>query len=155
MASQLVDIERLLHTHHDRLKILQALFNSNSVAPPNTESQSLEARISALERNSVHSLDESISGLKEEIRLLKERVTSSDISIGSQVFQSYEDFAVWVKTGIPSGCFGVFVVANSFHSSNKSGFKSMLETRVAASMQNFFPAPFGKTASDKLDDSET
>jgi hypothetical protein len=35
------------------------------------------------------------------------------------------------------------------------GFKSMLETRVAASMQNFFPAPFGKTSGDKLDDNET
>ncbi len=42
-------------------------------------------------------------------------------------------------------------MANSFHSSNKSGFKSMLQTRVSASMQNFFPAPFGRTASDKID----
>lgn len=46
-------------------------------------------------------------------------------------------------------------MANSFHSSNKSGFKSMLEMRVAASMQNFFPAPFGKTSSDKLEDNES
>lgn len=46
-------------------------------------------------------------------------------------------------------------VANSFHSSNKSGFKSMLETRVAALMQNFFPAPFGKSTGDKIEDGET
>jgi hypothetical protein len=46
-------------------------------------------------------------------------------------------------------------MANSFHSSHKSGFKSMLETRVAASMQNIFPAPFGKTAGEKLDDNES
>jgi hypothetical protein len=33
-------------------------------------------------------------------------------------------------------------IANSFHNSNKFSFQSMLETRVAASMQNYFPAPF-------------
>ncbi len=90
------------------------------------------------------------------------------------MFQSYEDFAIWVKTGVPPGHFGLFVdghslldffsfvgfleaeaVANSFHSFNKSGFKSMLETRVAASMQNFFPAPFGKVTGEKIEDSES
>ncbi len=106
--------------------------------------------------------------------MLKQRVVGSGITIGHHVFQSYEDFALWVRTELPSGRFGLFVdghslldffsfvgfldaesVANSFHSSNKSGFKSMLETRVAASMQNFFPAPFGKTAAEKIDDSES
>ncbi len=81
---------------------------------------------------------------------------------------------IWVKAEVPSGHFGLFVdghsllnlfsfvgfldawtVANSFHSSQKSGFKSMMETHIAASMQNFFPAPFGKTTGDKLDDNES
>jgi hypothetical protein len=31
----------------------------------------------------------------------------------------------------------------------------MLETRVAALMQNFFPAPFGKSTGDKIEDGET
>lgn len=31
----------------------------------------------------------------------------------------------------------------------------MLETCVAASMQNFFPAPFGKVTGEKIEDSES
>jgi hypothetical protein len=117
---------------------------------------------------------EDISTIKEEIRMLKQQIGGSGIAVGHQVFQAYEEFAAWVKTEIPQGRFSMFVdehslldffssmgfldtesVANSFHSSNKSGFKSMLETRVAALMQNFFPAPFGKTSGDKLEDNET
>lgn len=105
--------------------------------------------------------------------MLKQQIGGSGSTVGHKTFQAYEEFAARVKTGIPQGRFGLFVdghslldffsfvgfldmesVANSFHSSNKLGFKSMLETRVAASMQNFFPAPFGKTSGDKLEDNE-
>lgn len=116
---------------------------------------------------------EDLSTMKEEIRMLKQQIGGSGSTVGHKTFQAYEEFAARVKTGIPQGRFGLFVdghslldffsfvgfldmesVANSFHSSNKLGFKSMLETRVAASMQNFFPAPFGKTSGDKLEDNE-
>jgi hypothetical protein len=120
--------------------------------------QDLSSRLEALEQNSLIQGPnvanvEVISEIQEELRLLKQRIDGSGITIGYQVFQSYEDFVIWIKTNLPSGRFGLFVdghslldffsfvgfldaesVDNSFHSSNKSGFKSMLETRVAASM---------------------
>jgi hypothetical protein len=119
-------------------------------------------------------LTEQMSSMQEEMRLLKQRVVGTGIAVGNMTFHSYEDLAIWVKTEVPQGRFGLFVdghslldffsfvgfldaeaVANSFHSSQKSGFKFMLETHMAASMQNFFPAPFGKTAGEKSDDSES
>jgi hypothetical protein len=139
----------------------------------------LETRLSTLEQKiSTKGMDihfaESLSTVQEEIRLLQQRIVGSGVAIGPQIFQSYEDLVIWTKTNLPSGRFGLFVdghslldffsfigflgaesVANSFHSSNKSGFKSMLETRVAASMQNYFPAPFGKVAGEKIEDSES
>jgi hypothetical protein len=155
---------------------------------PNPRLEALEARFTILESNTSTgrkqiadlpmqnsaTLEEAIASMQEEIRLLKQRVVGSGVTIGNQVFQSYEDFAIWIKTGVPAGQFGRFVdghslldffsfvgfldaesVANSRHSSNKSGFKSMLETRVAACMQNFFPAPFGKVTGEKIEDSES
>lgn len=189
-----MQMERLLNTHNERFKLVKTLLQQQSLKPPKTgcdiESKMavMSSKIDALEQK-IHTwetqdsyskspmqaaaLDKTVTELKEEVRFLKQRVVGSGITAGPFLFQSYEDFAIWVKTGVPPGRFGLFVdghslldfsfvgfldaetVTNSFHSSNKSGFKSMLEMRVAASMQNFFPAPFGKTAAEKMDDSET
>jgi hypothetical protein len=191
LNSRVLDMERILTVHTERFKTVKALLQQISVPgqtpdvinSPNGIAD-IAQRVQCLEQKATGwettlsqptiSLDVDLSELKEEIRLLKQRVVGSGITIGHHVFQSYEDFALWVKTELPSGRFGLFVdghslldffsfvgfldaesVANSFHSSNKSGFKSMLETRVAASMQNFFPAPFGKTAAEKIEDSES
>jgi len=184
--ARLVAMENLLRTHANRFNnirpILEQISTLTSFPSPsgsNTTLLALEQRIAALEHQlstrespSIHI--ESLSIMQEEIRLLQQRLVGTGISIGSQIFQSYEDFVIWVKTNLPSGRFGLFVdghslldffsfigfldaesVANSFHSSTKSGFKSMLETRVAASMQNYFPAPFGKVAGEKIEDSES
>jgi hypothetical protein len=43
--------------------------------------------------------------MQEEIHLLQQRIVGMGISIGSQVFQSYEDFVIWIKTNLPSGRF--------------------------------------------------
>jgi uncharacterized protein (DUF1499 family) len=42
----------------------------------------------------------------------------------------------------------------AFHSQQKTGFTSMYEARIAASIQNVFPMVFGRTNSTGLDDSE-
>lgn len=191
-------MEWMLNVHSDRFRTVRAFMqhqhetqaSSGSTVGPSPSSLRLEVmdqRINALQETiatrlptgldaggpSSASLDD-LSTIKEEIRMLKQQIGGSGISVGHQVFQAYEEFAAWVKTEVPQGRFGLFVdghslldffsfvgfldaesVANSFHSSNKLGFKSMLETRVAASMQNFFPAPFGKTSGDKLEDNET
>lgn len=190
--ARMTALENSLRIHGERFKhVKQVLQHIPQLmqSDQNPRLDALEARLDAYERNipirsqthftdpptqNSSTLEETIASMQEEIRLLKQRVVGSGITIGNQVFQSYEDFAIWVKTGIPSGRFGLFVdghslldffsfvgfldaesVANSFHSSNKSGFKSMLETRVAASMQNFFPAPFGKVTGEKIEDSES
>jgi hypothetical protein len=186
LDARLNQMEDLLRVHTTRFNnirpILERITTITSVVPPSHSSRhlaALEGRLAALENNNTASgLDttylESITTMQEEIRLLQQRIVGSGVTIGSQIFQSYEDFVVWIKTNLPAGRFGLFVdghslldffsfvgfldaesVANSFHSSNKSGFKSMLETRVAASMQNYFPAPFGKVAGEKIEDSES
>jgi len=184
--ARLVSMENLLRTHADRFNNIRPILEQISTltlasfpSGSNAKVLALEQKLLALEhqlptneRNS--SYLESLSTMQEEIRLLQQRIVRTGISIGSQVFQSYEDFVIWVKTNLPPGRFGLFVdghslldffsfvgfldvesVANSFHGSIKSGFKSMLETRVAASMQNYFPAPFGKVAGEKIEDSES
>jgi hypothetical protein len=191
-------MEHLLNTHTERFKTVRAFMqyqqslpqsslSTQSPQPSSLRLEQLEQQFRSLQdlittrlgalpisSTSFSTPMEELSTLKEEIKLLKQQIGGSGITVGHQVFQCYEEFAVWVKTGVPQGRFGLFVdghslldffsfvgfldaesVANSFHSSNKSGFKSMLETRVAASMQNFFPAPFGKTSGDKLEDNET
>jgi hypothetical protein len=45
--------------------------------------------------------------------------------------------------------------ASSLHSSQKTGFKTMLESRIATSMQNLLPTPFGKASTDRVDDPDT
>jgi hypothetical protein len=186
LDARLNQMEDLLRVHTTRFNnirpILERITTITSAVPPSGSSRhlaALEGRLAALENsNTASGLDttylESITTMQEEIRLLQQRIVGSGVTIGSQIFQSYEDFVVWIKTNLPAGRFGLFVdghslldffsfvgfldaesVANSFHSSNKLGFKSMLETRVAASMQNYFPAPFGKVAGEKIEDSES
>jgi len=186
LDNRLIQMENLLRTHTNRFNNIRPVLERISTltsAPSNHGSSKrlmdLEDKITSIElqlSNKDHDMVslETISSLQEEVRLLKQHIVGSGITIGSQVFQSYEDFVIWIKTNLPPGRFGLFVdghslldffsfvgfldaesVANSFHSSNKSGFKSMLETRVAASMQNYFPAPFGKVAGDKIEDSES
>jgi hypothetical protein len=192
LDTHLTSLENSLHVHGERFKhikqVLQQIPNLMQQQPQASHLDTLDEKIYQFEtqlshtstRQSNHvlhnndSIEESLAMMQEEIRLLKQRVVQSGTTIGNLVFQSYEDFAIWVKTGVPTGRFGLFVdghslldffsfvgfleaeaVAHSFHSSNKSGFKSMLETQVAASMQNFFPAPFGKVTGEKIEDSES
>jgi hypothetical protein len=80
---------------------------------------------------------------------------------------------VQVKTELPNRRYCLFVDAVSlldfftcighvdaektfaaFHSQQKTGFASMYEARVAASVQNLFPMVFGKSSASGLDDSE-
>jgi len=204
LEQRYANLELLLNTHTERFKTVRLFMqhqahvqqqqvnhgatpNASTTQPSSLRLEMLEQRLLTLQDTvaakfgDLPSLDkfvptslEDLATIKEEIKLLKQQMGGSGITVGHQVFQSYEDFAMWVKTEVPQGRFGLFVdghslldffsfvgfldaesVANSFHSSNRSGFKSMLETRVAASMQNFFPAPFGKTSGDKLEDNET
>jgi hypothetical protein len=47
--------------------------------------------------------------MQEEIHLLQHCIVGMGISIGSQVFQSYGDFVIWIKTNLPSGHFGFYL----------------------------------------------
>jgi len=186
LDARIAQVEDTLRVHTTRFLNIRPVLEpiTTITGPSNTHSSDhlladVQARLTALENHtpSGHTdilYTESITTLQEEVRLLKQCIVGSGITVGSQVFQSYEDFVIWVKTNLPTGRFGLFVdghslldffsfvgfldvesVANSFHSSNKSGFKSMLESRVAASMQNYFPAPFGKVGGEKIEDSES
>ena len=84
--------------------------------------------------------------------------------MGPYIFQSFEDCRV-----IPGGRYGLFVDVVSclkrfasghvdhsealaaMNNSQKTGFPSMYEARVAGSMQNLFPTVLGKGNSDGMD----
>lgn len=118
-------------------------------------------------------VDEILRDLRAQVLILQQRVVGGGVQIGTRVFQSFEDVIVWVKAELPCQRYGLFVDAVSlldfftcighvdaektfaaFHSQQRSGFSSMYEARVAASIQNLFPMVFGKSSSSGLDDSE-
>ncbi len=118
-------------------------------------------------------VDEILRDLRAQVLVLQQRVVGGGVQIGTRVFQSFEDVVVWVKAELPGQRYGLFVDAVSlldfftcighvdaektfaaFHSQQRSGFSSMYEACVAASIQNLFPMVFGKSSSSGLDDSE-
>jgi hypothetical protein len=118
-------------------------------------------------------MEEPLLDIRGQLKTLQQRVVGGGVQIGAKVFQSFEDVETWVKTELPTQRYGLFVDAVSlldffscighvdadktfaaFHSQQKTGFSSMYEARVAASVQNLFPIVFGKSSSAGLDDSE-
>lgn len=116
---------------------------------------------------------ETIREIQTQLTLLHQRILGGGVQIGAKVFPSFDDVQVWVKTELPNRRYGLFVDAVSlldfftcighvdaektfaaFHSQQKTGFASMYEARVAASVQNLFPMVFGKSSASGLDDSE-
>lgn len=89
--------------------------------------------------------------------------------IGTKIFQSFDVVEAWVKAELPTQWYRLFVDAVSlldfftcighvdadktfaaFHNQQKTGFTSMYEARVAASVQNVPPMVFGKTSSSGI-----
>ncbi len=126
-------------THAERFNTVKAFMQhqQSSSHQANTASlltsQSSSLRLEILEQL-IHSLQEMVSNklgnlpsldnsaptswedlvtIKEEIKRLKQQIGGTGITVGHQVFQSYEDFAAWVKTGVPPGRFGLFVDGHS------------------------------------------
>jgi hypothetical protein len=120
------------------------------------------------------SLPAQILDLQAQVKLLQLCITGNGVQIGSKVFQSFDDVCTWVPTGILAKRYGLFVdgvvlldffscighgeaekTFFAFFSQQKSGFVSMYEARVAASIQNLFPKVFGRSAASGLDDSDS
>lgn len=78
------------------------------------------------------------------------------------MFQSFDDVQTWVTTDLPNRRYGLFVDAvslldfftsighvdaektfSAFYNQHKTGFSSIYEARVAASVQDLFPMVFG------------
>jgi hypothetical protein len=108
-------------------------------------------------------LEASLLDMKHQIKVLQHRLVGGSIKIGNNVFQSFKDVQVWVKAELPTRRYGLFVdtvlildffsflghidaesQVSTLHNSNKAGFSSIYESRVATSVQNLFPKVFGK-----------
>ncbi len=119
------------------------------------------------------SVEAEIRDIKNQLHILQQRVVGGGVQIGAKVFQSFEDVVAWTKSELPNRRYGLFVDAVSlldfftcighadanqtfaaFHNQQRTGFATMYEARVAASIQNLFPMVFGKSNSGGLDDSE-
>jgi len=114
-----------------------------------------------------------VISLQAQVKLLQQRIVGDGVQIGSKVFQSFDDLRVWVPLKLPTRRYGLFVDAvslldcftsmghvdaeetfTSFYNQKRTGFASMYEGRMAASVQNSFPMVFGKSDSSGLDTSD-
>jgi len=119
-------------------------------------------------------VESSLLDIKAQLKLLQVRIVGDGVQIGTWVFQSFEDVQAWVVSNLPNRRYGLFVDAvslldfftsighveaektfSSFYNQYKTGFTSMYEARVAASIQNLFPMVFGKSDASGLDASES
>jgi len=108
--------------------------------------------------------------LTAQVKLLQQRILGNGVQIGNKIFQSFNDLRAWVPLHLPNRRYGLFVDAvslldfftcighvdaentfSAFYSQQRSGFTSMYEARVAASVQNLFPMVFGRSESAGLD----
>lgn len=107
-----------------------------------------------------------IRELQAQMKQLQLRVVGKGVQIANKVFQSFDDVHVWVTTHLPIRRYGLFVdgvsifefftyghvdaeaTYSSFYSQHRTGFASSYEARVASSIQNLFPAVFGKSDSN-------
>ncbi len=122
---------------------------------------------------SEYSLEAKIRDLEAQMLTLQMRIVGNGVKIGGIVFQCFEDVKTWVSAKFQIKRYGLFVDGVSFldfftfvshtdteksmsayYNSQKSGFSSMYEARLAASTQNLFPMVFGRTNSGGMDDSE-
>jgi len=110
--------------------------------------------------------------MEVKLQLLEKRVIGRGVSMGNHVFQSFDELATWIVTHVPQNRFGLFVDGVSLfeffaydhtdtdafmttsHNTQKNGFNTLFEARVATSMQNLFPTMFGKASSTGMDSSE-
>ena len=114
---------------------------------------------------------DAIAKLNVKLETLERRVVGDGLAIGIYVFQSFEDLRVWMKTHVPNNRYGLFVdviglfelfctdhvdaatAIGTFHSSQRTGFATMYESSLAASMQNVLPTLLGKGSTDGMDTS--
>jgi hypothetical protein len=61
----------------------------------------------------VGALEANVRNMKESLRLLELRVVGGGLTIGPTTFQSFKELAIWTKTGIPPGPFGLMVDGHS------------------------------------------
>jgi hypothetical protein len=114
-----------------------------------------------------------VTTLQAQVKLLQQRIVGDGVQIGAKVFQSFDDLRAWIPLKLPNRRYGLFVDAvslldfftaighvdaeqtfTSYYSQKRTGFTSMYEARVAASVQNLFPMVFGKSESAGLDTSD-
>jgi hypothetical protein len=112
-----------------------------------------------------------ISQLTLKVDTLEGRIVGDGLSIGPYSFQSFDDLCVWMKLHVKNNRYGLFVDAvalfelfsmdhidtatalGSFNNSQKTGFATMYEATLAASMQNVLPTLLGKGSTDGMDTS--
>jgi len=109
------------------------------------------------------STDSNLQDIRHQLKILQHWIVGSGVKVGAKVFQSFEDVQVWVKSDLPIRRYGLFVDAvsildffsclghidtenqvSTLHNTNRAGFTSIYESRVATSVQNIFPKIFGK-----------
>ena len=125
----------------------------------------------ALSASDIGGLKDTIAKLTLKVDTLERRIVGDGLSIGPYSFQSFDDLCVWMKMHVKNNRYGLFVDAvalfelfsmdhidtatalGSFNNSQKTGFATMYEATLAASMQNVLPTLLGKGSIDGMDTS--
>jgi hypothetical protein len=101
--------------------------------------------------------------LQAQMKQLHLRVVGKGVQIAHKVFQSFDEVQTWVTTHLTCRRYGLLVdgvsifeffthghidanaTYSSFYRQHRTRFQSSYEARVASSIQNLFPAIFGKS----------
>lgn len=104
--------------------------------------------------------------LQVQMKQFQLHVVGKGIQIANKVFQSFDEVLTWVTTQLPNHRYGLFVdgisifeffthghidaeaTYSSFYSQHRTEFAFSNEAWVASSIQNRFPAVFGKSDSN-------
>jgi hypothetical protein len=127
-----------------------------------------------LEQHNKNVLESKVLDIQEQLKALQLRIVGDGVQIGTHVFQSFDDVQTWVIKELPNRRYGLFVDAvslldfftsighveaektfSSFYNQHKTGFVSMYEAQIVASVQKLFPMVFGKSESTGLNASES
>ncbi len=147
--SNSMDFMNQLHELNTRVTTMQETLWSNGLPAK------VDSRDTSL-------LEAKVLDIQAPLTLLQHRIAGDGVQIRTRVFQSFDDVQTWVTTDLPNRRYGLFVDAvslldfftsighvdaektfSAFYNQHKTGFSSIYEARVAASVQNLFPMVFG------------
>lgn len=138
-------------------------------SPPSKDD---DMSVNTLEKNAQNAesvamiINNRIKTLEDSVDVITRRQANGGVRFKDYSFHSLEDLMAWMRIHLVGNRFGIFLdgvsiwtyffgsyrdtsqVITDYHGSNKIGFSTLHDTKVAASFQNVLPAALGKGSED-------